>query len=400
MRVSKMIALGAAMVLAGCGDDGGTLPGECSLDFSGEVSSSFGDAELDALFDATGRFSVAAGQIESSVLSACNAISTDLGGAMGMDPQTACMNAVTQIQAVKAANATAVLSIRYTPAVCSASATAIVDCTAMCDASFDAMATPPTCEGGMLSGSCSGMCSGSCTVEGSVMCTGSCSGSCMGSCDAEVSATCTGTCRGQCEGTCMTMGPDGSCMGECMGTCRGDCMGTIEGDCSGSCDGMCMGSCRSDVMATCMGTCSGSCDVMFTEPRCEGGEWSVMADAECQAACEADASFAVECTEPSLVVTFTGVATMPTDLQALVDTLETNLPRLIAVIEKAQIIVGATVDIAARLPAATDAATSAGVEAVSCHAQAIDAQVQAASQVNVSVMASVSVTAEAGATAM
>src|SRR5688572_26321940 len=119
MRRSVMMALGAATMLLGCGDDGGTLPGECSLDFSGEVNSSFGDAELDALFEATGRFSVAAGQIEADVLSACNGISTDLGGESSMDPDVACMNAVTQIQRVKTANATAVLTIEYTPSVCS-----------------------------------------------------------------------------------------------------------------------------------------------------------------------------------------------------------------------------------------------------------------------------------------
>jgi len=174
-------------------------------------------------------------------------------------------------------------------------------------------------------------------------------------------------------------------------------MGSISGECSGSCSGMCTGSCRSDVTAMCTGQCTGMCSVMFTEPRCEGGEWDVMASADCKAACEADASFDIQCTDPSLVATFTGSATGLAELETLLATLERNLPTLFAAAAKAEIVVSASRDFATHLSAATSAATSAGLEASSCLALAIDAQVAAASKVDVSVMASVSVSASASA---
>ena len=393
-------ALCLALSTASCGETGGNLPGTCSLDFTRPVIANFGNADLDALLEASARFSVAANGIDTDVRAACNGIATDLGAASSTDTETACDNAVAQINRVKAANAMVTLAVEYTPGVCSVSASAVIDCTAECDVDFNATATPPTCTGGEVSGSCSGMCSGSCTVEGSVSCTGSCSGSCQGMCDARVSGACTGTCMGQCDGTCAAMAGDGSCMGACDGTCRGMCTGSITGECSGSCSGMCTGSCRSDVTASCTGQCTGSCDVMFTAPRCEGGEWDVMASAECKAACEADASFDIMCTDPSLVATFTGSATGRADLETLIATLEENLPTLFAAAAKAEIVVSATSEFATRLEAATSAAASAGLEASSCLVLAIDAQVAAASKVNVSVMASVSISASASASAM
>lgn len=392
--------LGLAVLISSCGDGGSGLPGTCSLDFTRAVDANFGNKDLDALLEASARFGVAANGIDVDVRSACNGIATDLGAASSTDTKTACDNAVAQINRVKAANASATLVVEYTPGVCAVSASAVVDCVGHCDVTFDATATPPTCTGGEISGTCSGMCSGSCTVEGSVSCTGSCSGSCEGSCDARVSGTCTGTCTGQCEGTCATMNTDGSCAGACDGTCRGMCTGSVTGSCSGTCSGMCTGSCRSDLTATCSGQCTGSCDVAFTEPRCEGGEWDVMADADCKAACEADASFDIMCTDPSLVATFTGSATAAADLATLIATLETNLPKLFAAAAKAEIVVSATRDFATHLSAATSAATSAGLEASSCLVLAINAQVAAASKVNVSVMASVSISASASASAM
>jgi modification target Cys-rich repeat protein len=387
------------LLAAGCTGPGGSVPGFCSLDFSRPVTANFGNADLDALLEASARFNVAAHGIDTDVRAACNGIATDLGGASSTDTQTACDNAVAEINRIKAANSTVTLAVTYTPGVCSVSASAVVDCVASCDVTFDATVTPPTCTGGELSGTCSGTCSGSCTVEGSVSCTGACTGSCQGACDAEVSGSCAGTCTGQCEGTCATTNADGSCAGACTGTCRGACTGTLTGECSGSCDGTCTGSCRSDLVASCSGQCSGSCDVALTAPRCEGGQWDVAADADCQAACEADASFELVCTDPSLVATFAGSATTRADVEALLATLEANLPRLLAAAAKAEIIVSASTDFATHLEAATSAATSAGLEASSCLVNAIAAQVEAASMVNVSVQVSVSVSASASASA-
>lgn len=392
-RASAILAL---VLLGGC--DGESLT-TCKLDFSSSVNSSFGDVKLDSLIEAASRFGVAAREMDDSLRAACNAIATDLGADTGADTATACDNASAAIDGVFAANADVVVTLEYVPAVCAVSAQAVVDCTAMCDASFDATATPPTCEGGELSGGCSGSCSGSCTVEGSVSCTGSCSGSCSGSCDATVSGTCSGTCSGQCEGTCSATDNDGNCAGECTGTCRGTCSGSIEGTCSGECSGTCTGSCRADVSGSCTGSCSGSCDVEFTAPTCEGGTLEVMADVDCSAACEADASFDVECTEPEVVVSFSGSATVSNDVEALVTTLEANLPAIVAVAAKAAIVLDATGTFVSRLGGATSAAASAGVEAADCLRLAVEAQVEATASINVSIMASASVSASASGSA-
>jgi hypothetical protein len=363
----------------------------CRYDFTRPIDAAFDDGELDALLETAARLSVAARGIDEDVRAACNGIATDLGGESSSDTARACANAKMQIDRIKSANATAVLTVEYEPAVCSVSASAYVDCVGRCDASFDARATPPRCMGGMLSGTCSGTCTGRCTVEGTASCSGSCQGRCEGACDAEVSGECTGTCMGQCEGTCMAMGADGSCAGTCDGICRGRCEGSVRGSCSGSCSGSCMGSCTAEVTASCSGRCTGSCDVMFTEPRCEGGEWSVDADVDCQAACRADASFALDCTEPRLVVTFTGTVDSREDLLELAASLERHMPRLLAAAARAETVVSATVDFATRLGAATSAAAAAGLEASACLVAAVEAQVAATASIRVSVMASVSV---------
>ena len=390
-------ALMTAAALTGCDEvTGPGIPGTCSLDFESRFDSNFGDERIDSLLEATARFNVAATGLDADVNAACNAISADLGGASGeADTETACDNASMAIQGVLDANAMATLVVEATPAVCTVSATAVADCAARCDADFDVTATPIECTGGMLSGGCSGMCSGSCTVDGSVACTGSCSGSCSGSCDLTVEGTCTGTCNGQCEGTCSAMGGDGNCAGDCDGTCRGECMGTIEGSCSGECDGMCSGSCRADVTATCEGQCTGSCDVEFTEPRCEGGDVNVMANAECSASCEAEASVDVVCTDPEVVIYFMGSATVAGDLNALGATLQANLPVLLSAIEKGGIMASAAAELASTAGDAVDAAQAAGLEQGLCMLQAATVITSAVTNVQVSVQVSVEVNATA-----
>jgi len=153
-----------------------------------------------------------------------------------------------------------------------------------------------------------------------------------------------------------------------------------------------MGSCRADITGMCSGRCTGSCSVDFEAPRCEGGEVNVEASAECEASCEADASFEAECTDPQVIVSFTGAADAAADLEALAATLSTNLPTIIGVLEKAGIIVDSTVQFASALDDAASAAASAGVEASLCVAEAVDTRVAAAERVDVSFQASVMVT--------
>jgi hypothetical protein len=363
-RLSLLVLGVAAAAAAGCGDDVGPgLPGTCSLDFETKFTATFSEPKVNGLLEAVAVFNVEANTMDSDVRSACNAITTDLGGTPNADDtQMACAAASQAIQDALNANASASLVIVTQPGVCSVSASAVADCAARCDAEFDATATPPTCSSGMVSGTCSGMCSGECTVEGSVACEGSCNGTCTGACDAMCSAD------------------DGS--GGCMGTC------------SGTCSGMCMGSCRATATATCTGTCSGSCDVDFEAPTCEGGEWDVEANAECSASCEAEASFEAECTPPSVGVTFTGMGDVD-QLNALVATLEANLPTLLAAIEKAEVMGMVTVELGSQVSGAVSGLASAGLEAGDCLRQAVQVQLDAATRVEVSAQASVSVNATA-----
>jgi len=395
---SAVFVLLAAIALfaSGCDDPLGI---ECRHDFNTTFDANFDNGQVDALLEATAQLNVAATEMERDTLAACNGIAADLGAETSMDVGIACNNAAAAIDEVFAANASATIAIDIVPARCSIDLTASATCAAECDASFDAMATPPTCTGGMISGACSAECNGSCTVEGSVACTASCNGTCSGQCDARVEGTCTGTCAGRCEGTCSAMDADGNCMGECTGTCRGQCMGDIEGTCTGSCTGMCQGSCTSDIMATCEGSCTGDCSVDFVEPRCEGGEVDVMASAECNAACETEVAADAQCTEPQVIVVFTGAADAVEMIDALAATLGTHLPTLFNVIEKSVAIAQAGIQIASHLSSAAGSAIAAGLEASSCMASAVDIQIAASSKVTSSADGAVTVSASATASA-
>ncbi|MBL4635408.1 MAG: hypothetical protein JKY56_16225, partial [Kofleriaceae bacterium] len=222
-------ALGVSAVAC---DTDTSLPGQCALDFSALVNSDFGQPEVDALLEVSAKIGVTATAIDSDLNAACNAIATDLGAASAQDTATACTNAADAIDGVLAANASATLTVQFAPPLCTASLDAMVQCAAECDVNFDATATPPTCEGGQLSGGCSGSCEGSCTVAASASCTGSCDAMCEGSCTGSMSGSCTGTCTGQCEGTCSATDAEGNCIGECEGTCTGECSGTVTASCS------------------------------------------------------------------------------------------------------------------------------------------------------------------------
>jgi hypothetical protein len=385
----KRVACCALLVLGSCDKDGTPLPGVCSLNFNAPVNASFSDESVNTLLESAATFNVAVTSIDNDVRTACNDISTSLGGESSTDTETACMNADTEIRRVLMENADASLVVEVIPAVCRTDIDAYADCVAECDASFDVMATPVTCMGGEIIGGCTGMCTGSCTVDASA----TCEATCRGMCSAEIEGTCSGTCMGECDGTCSAMDGSGMCMGVCNGTCMGMCDARIEGTCSGTC----MGECTAMVTGSCTGECTGMCDVMFTAPRCEGGDVQVEADAECTASCEADVSVQIDCTEPSVAITFTGSPSAMEDLEALVGALERNLPRILRAAKEAEVAVDAAVTFSSSLEAAAEGSVSAGVEAVACLTQAVAVQAQAALTVQVSFEASVMISGSAGA---
>ncbi len=396
-RLVLAAALAGTLSLSSCGGVGSLAAAACSLELDADVDADFGDLHLDALIEATGRFAAAAEEIDVTIRGACNDISSDLGAETSTDTEVACANAVAAIDDVRVLNPDAELIVEYVPAVCTVNAALAASCTASCDIDFDATVTPITCEGGYFTGTCEGSCSGWCTVEGDISCSGSCTGSCQGSCSATVEAVCEGACFGQCEGACDVYDEHGNCAGACTGTCYGTCEGTIDGACSGHCEGSCQGSCRSTIEAECGGECTGECDVEWIEPRCEGGQVDIDAAAECEASCKAEAAYDISCTDPEVVVSFSGDPVDVAQLEALVLTLAENMSAVLVIQEQAGILVSATADIAEELDEALDAAADIGQDAFECFVAALSAHAEALATVSVSVTVSVDVTASASA---
>jgi hypothetical protein len=122
-----------------------------------------------------------------------------------------------------------------------------------------------------------------------------------------------------------------------------------------------------------------------------------MASAECKSACESDASFDVECTEATLVLSYTGTVSDAGQLDALIATLQANYPAILAVADKTAIVAGTAADLATQLSGAASAAAGIGLEAADCLSQAVQAQVAAATSVSVTVEASVEVSGSVSA---
>jgi hypothetical protein len=392
--------LSVLAVAGGCEAEGnghgGPAGSTCGFAVDGDVDSDLGDVRLDALIEASGRFAAAASAMDAQTRAACDAIAADLGAdATATDTAEACDQAAERIGAILDDNPDVALSISYLSPSCTSAASAVVDCTAACDASFDAEATPPTCRGGELGGACAADCTGSCLVDGGAGCLGVCDGTCAGTCDGAFEGECVGTCVGLCD-ACSAPEIDGTCAGTCTGTCRGTCDGDVIGACAGTCEGDCQGGCRVAVEGACDGMCSGECDVDLEAPICDGGHLEVEADADCEAACEADASFTVTCAEPELIVTYAGLASVDeAAIGDLVATLDAHYGAIAAVAARASIVVQATARLATRASGATVAATRLGAQAADCLADALQTIVAASTRVTITVEAEVTVTSAA-----
>jgi hypothetical protein len=331
---------------------------QVGADMSGADFGLEGDikGQFKAFAQAGSDLSVVANGALIDVAVACENIARDLGAdpkdsdaaaaKTGADAVTAwCDLATAQIKAKFSATGElkATLAVDFQPPVCTASVEAAASCSGGCsaEASCDASATPPKCEGGKLTVECSGSCEGS--ASAAVSCTGTCDAKCEGSCTAtaDVAIDCSGTC----EGTCTVDGKangasgvqaDGTCMGKCQGKCTPPA-GTASAMCAGTCEGKCEGSCTAN--AGVKFTCDGECKGDFEAPKCEGGKLEIdcEVDADCKANCEASASAKAECKPPelSIVATVTGTATVEAQAQidAGIASLKANLPNLLVVLK-------------------------------------------------------------------
>jgi hypothetical protein len=305
--------------MQGC--DGGGIPG-CDISCPAEGvlegnASISGIAEVDAFFGAVIDVSTAASNISSSLRAELDAIALSVG----LEPGAAGADIAAAITAKLDASVSGGLKISYQEPKCEASVEVAVAAAAECDAEVDP-------------GSASVQCSGGCEVEGGVMascdasatltCTGTapmfvCDGSCEGSCELSGGLTCDGTCRGTCMGNCSVVDAQGNCAGECDAACEGTCEMSAGGMCEGQCTGSCtytppMGAgCEADASAKCEASADASVEC---EGRCEGEVEPPMVKAECEASVEAKASASIECTPPSLEVTWQWSADLEADVMA------------------------------------------------------------------------------------
>jgi hypothetical protein len=147
-----------------------------------------------------------------------------------------------------------------------------------------------------------------------------------------------------------------------------------------------------------MGECSGSCDVMFTAPKCHGKVTPPMCnvDAQCQGSCNAQAQASAMCTPGQVTVVASASATTG-DIQKLVATLQTNLPKLIDnVTGKAKLAVDVAAQVASTGQALVSGVASLTGKAVACIPVAATASAKASASISVSVMASASASASCG----
>ena len=131
---------------------------------------------------------------------------------------------------------------------------------------------------------------------------------------------------------------------------------------------------------------------MATPISCKGGtlQGGCMVDAKCQANCNASASAKAECTPPSVTITASGTTT--DSVNALITTLEKNLPNLLLVVKARGSAFGSLITtVSGSVSGAVSGSLDVGGTA--CLVQITAAAVSAAQDFPVALSASVSVLA-------
>lgn len=336
---SRFGALGGAAcpALMGSGDP-------MQMNFSANAKA---NAEVKAFVAATKDLMQVSMQMEAIATTACRNMGRDLGipdQAMtpkkdepGAAAKAACGALSVQIDSILRQGIQ--VQVQASPPSCQADLQAKASCEGQCNVQVDPGQIVAQCEPAKLSGYCQGRCEGRCE----------------------------GTCNGQCQGQCSAVDAQGRCVGQCNGTCSGQCNAT----------------------------CHAKCEGQWQAPKCEGYVQGPSASGECQASCNARASFRAQCTPGQVNVNVNQNAEMAMRLAA---TLRANLPALI----QAQVGLGkrllgdikVVVDVGGRLPKVIG---NAGMQAAACVAAAANASVQASVRVNVSIQASASVSGKVGA---
>jgi modification target Cys-rich repeat protein len=300
----------AALPASSCKDAAEQACGPCGEIKYGDVSIS-GSAQLDGFFAAVNDITSATASIDADYQANLRAIG-EAFGAVKADGSVNVDDVVTAIKGEFSAKLQGGIKVVYAPPQCEADINVAVEATAKCEAKAGCSAEVEVPEASVTcSGSCTGSCEGECTGE--VQCEASaggiqCSGSCEGSCNLTAAAACNGTCHGDCSGTCEVKDNAGKCAGKCDGNCQGSCELAVAGECKGSCSGKCtatapMASCQGNVKCKgeCKGSCTGGCEGKF-----KPGSAKVDCDAtaDCQANASAQADAKIECTPPTLDISY------------------------------------------------------------------------------------------------
>ena len=297
----------SGIVVAAPGCDPGDIAEQCGLTCEGSVldgnASISGVASVDAFFGAVIDVTTAANDISATLRAELDAIAISVGldaGATG--PEIA---AGIEAHLGLYIDLDAAIRVQYQEPVCEASLEVVASASAECDVEVDP---------GMASIECNGSCeveggaNATCEGEASLKCTGpklQCDGMCEGSCEFEAGGTCEGTCRGECAGDCSVEDSSGNCAGACDGTCTGTCEFAAAAECTGSCTGSCTYDSDAGCEAGASAKCEASVDASVTcEGSCEGDFEPPEVSAECQASVEAKAEASLECTPPSIDITW------------------------------------------------------------------------------------------------
>jgi hypothetical protein len=369
-----LFAVVGAMSTQACGKDGALPGGGALLEQCGLVCAEEGIVEgnasisgipnIDAFFSSVVNFNVKANGISANIEAELAKIRASVGAETNADIKASLI-------AKFNLDAKAGIQVVFAPAKCAVSAKATLEATAKCDASVDPGKATVECKG-----SCQADASvkAECDASATVVCTGTapslaCEGECKGSCELEAAAACSGTCKGTCSGTCSVENADGSCNGSCDGMCEGTCEMSAGAECSGKCKGECTytppdGKCEADAQVTCQAEAKGS---VQCQGKCDGEFEPPMAKAECQASAKADASVNVECTPPSLDISYqfdaslTGQAKLDAqaNFEAFLVGFKTSLSNIKAQFDSSGIVLDAGGEIAAKAEGAVKAAVDA-----------------------------------------
>ncbi len=370
-----LMGLAAVLLVASCGGKNNPLNAglkvieeQCGLGCPGDTVSGVmikgiadgnaaisGVASIDAFFGSVVNFQSAADNVSAGIEGQLAAIRADFG--MKVDADVAA-----ELDAQIKTNLSGGLNIESQPAKCAVDATATVSAQARCEGKV----MPPTA---MVE------CTGGCTVEATadVKCdagvdleceftapTVDCQGTCEGTCQAklDVAASCSGSCTGTCSGTCSAYSDAGGT--QCAGTCSGMCKGTCEAkaDASAKCNGTCNGGCKvTNPTGGCMGAAHADCRAkgsasVMCSGKCDGKVTPPSASAECDASAKAEANVNVQCTPPTLKVSYTLKAGVDAAVQAKFEAglkalISVRLPALLQASARAKFVAQAGEDLAA-----------------------------------------------------